>query len=102
MRHDLSSEVAPGPAGPIATHEVRGGGGLRLHVREWGDRDGPALLLIHGWSQSQLCWTRLIEGDLGRRFHIVTFDSRGHGMSEKPLEADRYRDPRLWRTTWRR
>ena len=84
------------PASPIATHEARGGGGLRLHVREWGNRGGPSLLLIHGWSQSQLCWTRQIHGHLARRFHIVTFDIRGHGMSEKPLDADRYLDARLW------
>ena len=39
---------------PIATHDVRGGGGLRLHVREWGDPQGPPIVLVHGWSQSQL------------------------------------------------
>ena len=37
---------------PIATHEVRGGGGLRLHVREWGDPQGPPIVFVHGWSQS--------------------------------------------------
>ena len=25
-------------------HEVRGGGGLRLHVREWGRPDGPPIV----------------------------------------------------------
>jgi len=79
-----------------ATHEVRGGDGLRLHACEWGDRRRPSILLIHGWSQSQLCWRRQIVGSLIDRFHIVTFDIRGHGMSEKPLDRDRYSDPRLW------
>ena len=69
---------------PIATREIRGGGGLRLHVREWGDREGPPILLIHGWSQSQLCWARQVAGGLAEDFHLVTFDLRGHGMSEKP------------------
>ena len=81
---------------PIATHEVRGGGGLRLHVREWGNREGPPILLIHGWSQSQLCWARQVAGGLAEDFHLVTFDLRGHGMSEKPAGAEHYRDPRLW------
>ena len=81
---------------PIATREVRGGGGLRLHVREWGDREGPPILLIHGWSQSQLCWARLVAGGLAEDFHLVTFDLRGHGMSEKPTDAEHYRDPQLW------
>ena len=33
---------------PIADARVRGGGGLRLHVREWGNRDGPSLV-VHPW-----------------------------------------------------
>jgi non-heme chloroperoxidase len=30
-------------------HTVQGGGGLRLHVREWGMADGPPILFVHGW-----------------------------------------------------
>jgi len=95
VEHSLVQQPA-GARTPIGRHEVRGGGGLRLSVREWGDRDGPPLLLVHGWSQSQLCWARQIEGHLARRFHIVTFDNRGHGMSEKPLGAQPYLDAGLW------
>ena len=84
-----------GPGKPIAVHDVRGGGGLRLHVREWGNRDGPSLLFIHGWSQSQLCWARQTSGPLAA-FHLVTFDNRGHGMSEKPLDVGAYVDAQLW------
>lgn len=81
---------------PIATHDVEGGAGLKLHVREWGNREQPALLLIHGWSQSQLCWSLQIRSHLAADFHIVTFDNRGHGMSEKPTDAEHYLDPRRW------
>ena len=42
----------------MKTHTVRGGGGLRLHVREWGKADGPPILFIHGWSQNHLCWVK--------------------------------------------
>ena len=83
-------------AGPIATHEVRGGGGLRLHVREWGDPQGSPIVFVHGWSQSQLCWSRQIAGPLAEDFRLVTFDLRGHGMSEQPLDPARYVDARLW------
>jgi len=83
-------------ANPIATYEIRGGDGLRLHAREWGEREGPELLLVHGWSQADLCWTKQIEGDLAGKFRIVTFDLRGHGLSEKPADAQRYLDERLW------
>ena len=75
-------------AAPRAMREVRGGGGLELHVREWGNVHGPPVVLVHGWSQSQLCWSRQIGGRLARDFRIVTFDLRGHGMSEKPLNAE--------------
>ena len=39
-------------------HSVEGGGGLRLHVRDWGDAGAPPILFIHGWSQHHLCWTK--------------------------------------------
>jgi non-heme chloroperoxidase len=81
---------------PIAAYDVRGGGGLRLHVREWGNRRGPAIVLIHGWSQSQACWSRQVGGGLADDFHLVSFDCRGHGMSDKPIEAGHYLDARLW------
>ena len=81
---------------PIATYDVRGGGGVTLHSREWGDRTGPSILFVHGWSQSQLCWSRQTASDLASTFRIVTFDIRGHGMSEKPPEPEQYTDPQVW------
>ena len=84
------------PSGRMKTHSVRGGGGLRLHVREWGTEDGPPILLIHGWSQSHLCWAKQYESALADEFRLVAFDLRGHGMSEAPLEPESYTDGRLW------
>jgi non-heme chloroperoxidase len=75
---------------------VRGGGGLRLHVREWGNPDGPPILLIHGWSQNLLCWARQYESDLTEEFRLVAFDLRGHGKSEAPLEPEHYASDELW------
>jgi non-heme chloroperoxidase len=77
-------------------HTVEGGGGLRLHVREWGKADGPPIVFIHGWSQNHLCWAPQYESALADEFRLVAYDLRGHGMSEAPLETDRYTDPRLW------
>jgi non-heme chloroperoxidase len=77
-------------------HTVEGGGGLRLHVREWGKADGPPIVFIHGWSQSHLCWAPQYESALADEFRLVAYDLRGHGMSEAPLDTDRYTDPRLW------
>jgi non-heme chloroperoxidase len=84
------------PNGPMRIHSVRGGGGLRLHVREWGKEDGPAILLIHGWSQNHLCWAKQYESTLADEFRLVAYDLRGHGMSEAPLEPEHYTNAALW------
>ena len=39
---------------------------------------------------------RTIRGDLTATFRIVTFNLRGHGLSEKPPEAEYYADGQLW------
>ena len=80
----------------MKVHEVKGGGGLSLHVREWGRADGPAILFIHGWSQNHLCWKRQYESALADDCRLVAFDLRGHGMSEAPLEPEHYTERRLW------
>lgn len=80
----------------MQVHTVEGGGGLRLHVREWGNPRGAAIFLIHGWSQNYLSWKHQFESDLADEFRLVALDNRGHGMSEKPLEAENYTDERLW------
>jgi pimeloyl-ACP methyl ester carboxylesterase len=77
-------------------HTVRGGGGLRLHVREWGKADGPPILFIHGWSQNHLCWAGQYESALAGEFRLVAYDLRGHGMSEAPPGPGHYTDGKLW------
>lgn len=83
-------------AKPARVYAIRGGGGTILHAREWGNPDAPAIVFIHGWSQSDLCWSGQVGSGLAETFRMVTFDLRGHGRSAKPLDADSYLDPRLW------
>jgi non-heme chloroperoxidase len=85
-----------GRTGRMTAHTVRGGGGLRLHVREWGKADGPPILFLHGWSQNHLCWASQYESALAGEFRLVACDLRGHGMSEAPLEPRHYTDGQLW------
>ena len=84
------------PTGRMQVHEVQGGGGLRLHVREWGRADGPPIVFIHGLSQSHLCWAKQYESALAEEFRLVAYDLRGQGMSEAPLEAEHYTNGALW------
>jgi pimeloyl-ACP methyl ester carboxylesterase len=84
------------PEAQHQTYTVTGGGGLRLHVREWGNPAGAPILLIHGWSQNHLCWAPQYVSPLAEEFRLVAYDLRGHGMSEAPLEPEHYTEGRLW------
>jgi len=70
--------------------------GLTISAQEWGNPAGPEILFIHGFSQSHLSWMRQVGSDLAKEFRIVTYDLRGHGNSDKPLDAARYRDSKAW------
>jgi non-heme chloroperoxidase len=77
-------------------HTVVGGDGQALHVREWGRPEGPPVLFIHGWSGNHMCWTHQVESALVDEFRLVAMDLRGHGMSDRSLDASQYQDARLW------
>jgi non-heme chloroperoxidase len=70
--------------------------GLTISAQEWGNPSGPEILFIHGFSQSHLSWMRQVDSDLAREFRIITYDLRGHGNSDKPLEPAAYWDSKAW------
>jgi non-heme chloroperoxidase len=78
---------------PIA---VRTPDGLSISAQSWGHPAGPEILFIHGFMQSHLSWARQTESELAREFRMVTYDFRGHGNSEKPLERECYRSGKAW------
>lgn len=80
----------------MQTHTIEGGGGLKLHVREWGNPEARPILFIHGWSQHHLCWTAQFESALADAHRLVALDLRGHGQSEAPLAAEQYTIGALW------
>ena len=65
--------------------DVTGSGGVRLSVRvhDAPSTSAPGLLLHHGLASSQRIWDLMIPR-LTRRFRVVTYDARGHGVSAKP------------------
>jgi pimeloyl-ACP methyl ester carboxylesterase len=76
-------------------HSVTGGGGCTIHVAETGNPTGPPILFVHGFSQNLMCWSKqLHDPALLAEFRLVAMDLRGHGHSDKPLDA--YGDGALW------
>ncbi len=50
---------------------------------------GAPLLLLHGYPQNNLMWSRLLPG-LSERFTVVASDLRGYGDSDKPSSDARH------------
>jgi len=66
---------------------------LTISAQDWGNSNGPEILFIHGFSQSHLSWIKQVTNS---EFHMVTYDLRGHGNSDKPLEPERYKYSKYW------
>lgn len=81
----------------METIPVKAPDGLTFAAQAWGNRRGREILFIHGFNQAHLSWLRqTTDAALAATFRMVTFDLRGHGMSDKPTEAERYAADKLW------
>jgi non-heme chloroperoxidase len=89
---------APGYAQqtPYKSLVARAPDGVSIAVQDWGNPAGPEILFIHGFSQASLSWARQTSSELAKEFHIVTYDLRGHGNSDKPLEPEKYKESKGW------
>ena len=58
-------------------------GGLRLNVYEWGSATKPLLILLHGLASSSHMFD-LVAPELAADYHVIAYDQRGHGLSDKP------------------
>ena len=63
-----------------------------LHVEL--DGEGPALVLLHGFTGSTVTWRPLV-ASVRPRFTTVAVDLPGHGRSTAPADPSRYSLPRL-------
>ncbi|AHH16854.1 oxidoreductase, SDR family [Nocardia nova SH22a] len=73
---------------PDTEHFVRNGE-FDIAVYEYGDPSAPTLLLVHGWPDDHHLWDRVIPL-LTNRFHVVAYDTRGHGRSTRTSRTEDY------------
>src|SRR5262245_60119497 len=75
--------------------------GIKIRYVESGS--GPPMVLVHGFGNTVETWmnaTRFGDeakslnagpfGDLAKSYHVIAFDLRGHGKSDKPHDAKQY------------
>lgn len=61
--------------------------GLKFHYLDWGNPDGPPLVLLHGVGQTCHTWD-LFAAAMAPHFHVMAFDQRGHGDSDWAPDRD--------------
>ena len=61
--------------------------GAEINLRKAGQ--GPPLLMLHGYPQTQVMWHRIAPA-LAKRFTVVLTDLRGYGDSAKPPGGDHH------------
>ncbi|HEY1592004.1 MAG TPA: SDR family oxidoreductase [Solirubrobacteraceae bacterium] len=69
-------------------------GGVELAVRESGDREGPPIVFVHGYPDTKEMWDQVL-AQLPERFHLIAYDVRGAGASDRPRGAAAYDFERL-------
>ena len=84
------AEWFPAGVDGIAVRRVRLASGPELRVLEAGPRDGPALLLVHGWAVSAYLWRHNIKPLAAAGHRVLALDLPGHGLSDAPSAPGSY------------
>ena len=76
-----SEKLAPSSASSGPSSHIYFSQRLRLHYVDWGNPDGPPMLLIHGGRDHCRNWDWVAER-FAKDYHIIAPDLRGHGDSQ--------------------
>jgi len=68
--------------------------GVTLNVAQAGDREAPAVILLHGFPESHRTW-REIAPRLEDQFHLIMPDQRGFAGSDLPQDKSDYKTDTL-------
>lgn len=69
---------------PLAVTSASGG---RLHARLHGPDGASTLVLVHCWTGTEELWHKQVTA-LSNELRIVTYDHRGHGLSDPAPDGD--------------
>jgi pimeloyl-ACP methyl ester carboxylesterase len=73
--------------------QVHASDGTRLATYTWGELDAPVVVVVHGFASSARdTWvlTGWVRELTKAGYRVLALDQRGHGLSEKPHQADAY------------
>ena len=76
-----SEKLAPSSASSGPSSHIYFSQRLRLHYVDWGNPNGPPMLLIHGGRDHCRNWDWVAE-HFAKDYHIIAPDLRGHGDSQ--------------------
>ncbi|WP_026618716.1 non-heme chloroperoxidase [Ensifer sp. WSM1721] len=69
--------------------------GVEIYYKDWGPKDGPVVILSHGWPLSSDSWEAQAFHLASNGFRVVAHDRRGHGRSSQTWDGndmDHYAD----------
>ncbi|CAN5865433.1 alpha/beta fold hydrolase [soil metagenome] len=91
-RAALEAKYLESPDDMLDVKGVNDGPAVRLHVRDRGPKDAPAVLLLHGFGSSLQTWDAWARA-LARDHRVIALDLPGSGLSPPDPSGD-YRDTR--------
>jgi len=74
--------LSAGPGAPPSggsPFEVEASDGTVLRGEDFGSKQAPPIVLIHGWSGSAAYWRLNIVELVGKGLRVIVYDHRGHG-----------------------
>ncbi len=88
----MSSSHTKLPDGTLnaVTERIVRNGEIQLAVFECGNPAAETVVLVHGWPDTHHLWTEVVPL-LADRFHVVSYDQRGHGASTNPSGTKPFR-----------
>lgn len=74
--------LSAGPGAPPSggsPFEIEASDGTVLRGEDFGSKQAPPIVLIHGWSGSAAYWRLNIVELVGKGLRVIVYDHRGHG-----------------------